>query len=115
MGKMKALATEMEQLEKTGWQGYSKVVTARDVEDTLDARGENYGQYIDVSLTAQMLKNTIRNSASWGHMEFYMQESLDMICNKLARIANGNPYYDDSWHDISGYARLVETELEKLK
>lgn len=103
MGKMKNLSIDLIENE------------TKDIEDTLDARGENYGQYIDVSLTAQMLKNTIRNSASWGHMEFYMQESLDMICNKLARIANGNPYYDDSWHDIAGYARLVETELEKIK
>ena len=35
-------------------------------------------------------------------------------CNKLARICNGDPFYHDSWHDVSGYARLVEIELEKL-
>lgn len=115
MGKMKERMMEMEQLAQTDWQGYDKVVTIRDVESTLVARGDNYGQYSNVSATAQKLKNVLRSSASWDTMEPYMQESLDMICNKLSRICNGNPFYDDSWHDIAGYARLVETELEKMK
>ena len=40
-------------------------------------------------------------------------ESIDMICHKLGRIANGDPFYDDSWRDIEGYARLVTNFLEK--
>lgn len=87
----------------------------RDVNETLETRGTRYGEYTNVSSTAQKLKNVLRSAASWDMMEPYMQESLDMICNKLARIGNGDPFYDDSWHDISGYAQLVETELEKLK
>ena len=43
-----------------------------------------------------------------------MQESLDMICNKLARVLCGNYYLHDTWHDISGYAKLVANELEKI-
>ena len=88
---------------------------SKDVIETLSARGNRYGEYKNVSETAQMLKNVLRTSASWGIMEPYMQESLDMICNKLSRISNGDPFYDDSWHDIIGYAALVEFELEKGK
>ena len=87
----------------------------KDVVDTLDQRGNRYGEYVNVSETAQMLKNILRTSASWGIMEPYMQESLDLIANKLARIANGDPFYDDSWHDVGGYAKLVEIELAKGK
>jgi hypothetical protein len=83
------------------------------VDETLEQRGNNYGNYRDVAYTAQELKKTLRYSKSWHSMEPYMQESLDMICNKAARIVNGNPYYDDSWHDICGYATLVEKQLEK--
>jgi hypothetical protein len=64
------------------------------------------------------ITNTERNlrlGASWDKMEPYMQESLDLICNKLARIVNGDPFYDDSWHDVGGYAKLVEIELAKGK
>ena len=87
----------------------------KDVIETLGQRENRYGEYKNVSETAQMLKNILRTSASWGIMEPYMQESLDLIANKLARIANGDPFYDDSWHDVGGYAKLVEIELAKGK
>jgi hypothetical protein len=83
------------------------------IDETLEQRGNNYGDYRDVAYAAQELKKTLRYSKSWHSMEPYMQESLDMICNKMSRIVNGNPYYDDSWHDIAGYATLVEKQLEK--
>jgi hypothetical protein len=83
------------------------------IDETLEQRGNNYGDYRDVAYAAQELKKTLRYSKSWHSMEPYMQESLDMICNKMSRIVNGNPYYDDSWHDICGYATLVEKQLEK--
>lgn len=115
---MKPLVQEVEEFNPDShymWQGYKKVKYVKDVNETLQARGNNYGEYTNVSATAQKLKNVIRSAASWENMEPYMQESLDMICNKLSRICNGNPYYDDSWHDIGGYAKLVEDELNKGK
>ena len=88
---------------------------SKDVIETLGQREIRYGDYRNVSATAQQLKETLRSSASWGIMEPYMQESLDLIANKLARIVNGDPFYDDSWHDVGGYAKLVEIELAKGK
>jgi len=35
-----------------------------------------------------------------------------MIAHKIGRILNGDPDYQDSWHDIIGYARLVERQLQ---
>ena len=87
----------------------------KDVTETLDTRGNRYGEYSKVSGTAQFLKGAIRYGDSWDKMEPYMQESLDLICNKIARIVNGDPFYDDSWHDVGGYAKLVEIELAKGK
>ena len=87
----------------------------KDVTETLGAREKRYGEYRKVSSTAQWLKDIMRDGASWDKMEPYMQESLDLIANKLARIVNGDPFYDDSWHDVGGYAKLVEIELAKGK
>lgn len=101
MGKVKAAVTE--EMEVTGM----------DIEEVLEKRGSRYGVYQDVSSTAQSLKEVLRSRPSWPQMEPFMQESLDMICNKLARIANGDPYYKDSWVDVTGYATLVVKELEK--
>lgn len=36
-----------------------------------------------------------------------------MIFQKISRIVNGDPDYADNWHDIQGYARLVEERLQK--
>ena len=87
----------------------------KDVTETLDTRGNRYGEYTNVSATSQALKCTLRSGDSWNTMEPYMQESLDLIANKLARIVNGDPFYDDSWHDVGGYAKLVEIEIAKGK
>ena len=87
----------------------------KDITETLGQRENRYGEYVKVAATAQQLKETLRGGASWNGMEAYMQESLDLIANKLARIVNGDPFYDDSWHDVGGYAKLVEIELNKGK
>jgi hypothetical protein len=81
------------------------------IEGTLAQRQDTYGDYKDVSFMAQELKKLLRSRGNWHDMSPPMQESMDMICNKMARILNGNPYYADSWHDISGYATLVVKEL----
>lgn len=98
MGRMKELAVEMGLLDDS-------------VSQTLQERGVRYGEYRDVSWTAQMLKNILRQSTTWEQTTPYQRESLDMICNKMSRIVNGDPNYIDSWHDIQGYAKLVEDEL----
>jgi hypothetical protein len=87
----------------------------KDITETLGQREGRYGEYVKVAATAQQLKETLRGGDSWNGMEAYMQESLDLIANKLARIVNGDPFYDDSWHDVGGYAKLVEIELNKGK
>ncbi|MFZ9210928.1 MAG: hypothetical protein ACO22M_00545 [Candidatus Nanopelagicaceae bacterium] len=85
----------------------------RDVEETLDKRGDRYGDYRDVSGVSQDIKAVFTRSKNWYKMEPFMQESLHMIANKLGRILSGDIYYDDSWHDISGYATLVVKQLER--
>jgi hypothetical protein len=90
-------------------------IVMKDVTETLDQRENRYGEFRNVSETSQWLKDIMRGGASWKGMEPFMQESLDLIANKLARIVNGDPFYDDSWHDIGGYAKLVEIEIAKGK
>ena len=87
----------------------------KDVTETLGLRENRYGEFRNVSATSQWLKDIMRGGASWNGMEHFMQESLDLIAYKLARIVNGDPFYDDSWHDIGGYAKLVEIEIAKGK
>lgn len=81
------------------------------IESTLNQRGERYGKFKDVASTTYALQAILRDAKSHEHMSDYQIIALDMICNKMARIVNGDPNYIDNWHDIAGYATLVEQEL----
>ena len=88
------------------------------VEETLVQRGNRYGEYYKVAEVSQDIKATLyQGMLSSGKTENdipdYMWESIDMIANKLSRVVNGDPLYDDNWRDIAGYAQLVVDELNK--
>ena len=82
---------------------------------TLEDRKTKYGEFGTHAGIAQKLKFIIRASDGWNHLTNVQKEALEMILHKIARIMNGDPNYIDSWHDICGYARLVELELEAAK
>jgi len=104
-----------EDREMSAREAAGEIKFMKDVTETLGLRENRYGEFRNVSETSQWLKDIMRGGASWKGMEPFMQESLDLIANKLARIVNGDPFYDDSWHDIGGYAKLVEIEIAKGK
>lgn len=82
------------------------------IDETLAEREITYGDYEDVAYISQMLKGILMDGKQRHNLKSFQLESLDMICNKLARIVNGDPKYRDSWHDIEGYARLVSDRLK---
>ena len=85
-----------------------------DVTNTLQERGNRYGEFHEQSNYAQDMKAILRRSPNWATMTNDQREGLDMIANKIARILNGDPNYADSWLDIAGYATLVCNRLEEL-
>jgi hypothetical protein len=87
-----------------------------DIPQILAERGSRYGQFSDHATLSQSLQRLIlshMNRINPQQLEPYMVEALVMICHKLARIANGDPWYTDSWTDIGGYSQLVVEELSK--
>lgn len=86
------------------------------VEETLKQRGKRYGSFNRHAELAQKFKHDFHS-----HVQLHGQptefsnsmiEAIDMIFHKLARIANGDPAYDDTWRDIAGYAQLIVDELD---
>lgn len=82
-----------------------------DINTTLEERGKRYGAFKDHALLSQQLKSVMELRDSWFTLEADQKEALEMIAHKIARILNGDPNYDDSWHDIAGYATLVAERL----
>ena len=78
------------------------------IEETLLEREKRYGSLKGHAAISQGLKRTLFNADKWHQLSSDKQEALEMICHKMARILNGDPEYKDNWHDICGYAKLIE-------
>jgi hypothetical protein len=85
------------------------------VDKTLDERGARYGKFVDHARIAQGLQDIMRNEANWNSLRPNAKQALTVIADKIARILNGDPDYEDNWHDIQGYAKLVEDDIKLRK
>lgn len=85
-----------------------------EVDAVLQERGSRYGSFVLHAALSQDLLDSIQThmGLGWAALDADQRESIQMICHKLARIANGDPDYADSWVDIAGYAKLVADRLE---
>ena len=81
------------------------------LEQTLNDRGKTHGSFTENARTSQHLKAVMRKSPNWDELSQIQKEGLEVIAAKLSRILSGNPNEPDHWHDIQGYARLVEQSL----
>lgn len=86
-------------------------MTTSTIDNTLAERKDRYGLFIHNAALTQALSRVLHSHRGWPHLEVDQKEALEMICHKISRIINGDPNYADSWHDISGYATLVEKRL----
>ena len=84
------------------------------INDTLAERGSRYGEFHGQARISQELKSYMACEEKWHSMAHYQREALEMIQHKISRILNGDPDYIDNWHDIAGYATLVENRLREL-
>lgn len=94
------------------------------VEETIKVRDHRYGGFASESEISMVLKGIVRYEnfddhrtrvfrQGWTRLSPAQQSALDLIFLKVARIINGDPTYIDNWHDIGGYALLIERLLEK--
>jgi len=81
------------------------------IDNTLATRAKTYGEFPMQASIAQGIKHAFQCAPNWDELDDYKKEALEMIAGKIGRILNGDSDYVDSWHDIGGYAKLVEDEL----
>ena len=85
------------------------------VDQTLAERGKRYGEFKEHAEVTQNFKKLLFNELSKRGklLQADQQEALDMIFHKIGRIVNGDENFADSWHDIAGYAKLVDGRLSQ--
>lgn len=81
------------------------------IESTLAERGERYGSFEHHAQIAQDLQDVMRKAEGWTKLKADQKQALQVIADKIARMLNGDPNYRDNWHDIVGYAKLVDDRL----
>lgn len=80
---------------------------------TLAVRQHTHGDFSVVARVIQGMKEIAYSSPNYSDMPATHREAVDMIIHKLGRVLCGNANHADHWHDIQGYAKLVEDRLEK--
>lgn len=83
------------------------------IDRTLAERGARYGEFKDHALICQNIKAAFMAPAGWVKLAPDQKQALEVIADKIARMLNGDPNYIDNWHDIIGYAKLVENRLKQ--
>ena len=82
------------------------------IDTTLNSRELEYGPFKSQARLTQTMLNACFEHKNWQELSQDKKEAIHMILHKIARIVNGNPDNVDSWHDIQGYAKLVEDDLK---
>lgn len=87
-----------------------------DINATLAERGARYGDFTDHARVTMSMIDILRTDKASGYNEApnYVRLAIDVILNKIARACTGDPLYNDNWHDIIGYAKLVEDRVNAL-
>lgn len=86
------------------------------VEKTLEERGSRYGSFEQHSIITQAIKEGMRIFPNrWDNMPPIVKQCFEVIADKMARAINGDEFYVDNYHDIAGYATLVEKWAQKLE
>ena len=102
-------------LRDNGYKQLNLEKPINDISATLAERGGRYGQFIDHAEVAQGVQDVLRAHDNWDKLDVDMKQALSVIADKMARILNGDPFYEDNWHDIQGYAKLVEDRIAREK
>lgn len=82
------------------------------VDETLAERGQHYGDFAVTFGVIQKIKDALKSAPGWADMPLERREALEMIAVKMGRLVSGDSGHADSWHDIAGYARLVEESID---
>jgi UDP-N-acetylmuramoylalanine-D-glutamate ligase len=78
---------------------------------TIDERQRQYGDIAETASIDIALSEVMRETQGWEDLSDIQIHCLNQINVKIARILNQGQNHKDNWHDIQGYAKLVEDSL----
>lgn len=91
------------------------LMEAKTLSDTLQQRGSTYGDFAEIAELSKKFRGVCADylDSKGKSLSPVHQEALIMIFHKIARALAGDPNYTDNWHDVAGYATLVENHIRR--
>ena len=86
-------------------------MTQKTTDELLQERGRTHGEYTHHARVTQGILDICSVECGWASLPPIMRETVHMIAHKIGRVVTGNPYINDHWDDIAGYARLVSQRV----
>ena len=83
------------------------------VTKALEDRESQYGPFVENARITSEIMAVMQSGKTWEQQPNTSKEAMRMIAHKIARIVNGNPFYEDNFLDIAGYAELARMEILK--
>ena len=87
-------------------------VRQQSIDATLAERQSTYGSFEDVAFVTENIISILKK-CNYDSMPHTHRMAMYMIASKMARIVNGDFNHIDSWHDIGGYAKLIENLIKE--
>lgn len=87
-------------------------VRQQTIDATLAERQSTYGCFEDVAFVTENIINVLKK-CNYNKMPHTHRMAMYMIASKMARLVNGDCNHLDSWHDIGGYAKLIENLIKE--
>lgn len=82
------------------------------INETLKQRGNVHGNYPTSAVFKDRVLSLCTELPNWKKLGAPGRETVRMIVEKLGRIMLGDCEFIDHWHDIAGYATLMEQWLD---
>lgn len=78
------------------------------IEETLNQRNNVHGNYARSAGVKDKVLEEFSKTDNWKKLGAEGRQTVRMIVEKLGRIMYGDCFFPDHWHDIAGYAMLME-------
>ncbi len=80
-----------------------------DIQETLSEREVQHGSFRDNAVIEVKLRHVL--NLHGGRLGPTQNIAVGRIMMKLGRILGGGHRHSDTWHDIAGYALMIEKEI----
>lgn len=81
------------------------------IEKTLAERGHRYGPFLEKAKTVQALIDVVIHEPGWERLAADQKQCIMVCFDKFARAIHGDPNHRDNFHDVVGYAKLVDDRM----